>query len=155
MLSYRMPTMQDIRDAAELLAGVAVRTPVVRSDALDALTGARVFVKLESLQHTGAFKFRGAYNCMARLDRATCPDGVVAYSTGNHGQAIATVGRMLSIPTIVVMPSNAPENKVEKARIAGARIVRYDRENKVVKQLRKRWRAKGNIRSCRRAIIIT
>ncbi|WP_024905236.1 threonine ammonia-lyase [Robbsia andropogonis] len=128
MLSYRMPTMQDIRDAAELLAGVAVRTPVVRSDALDALTRARVFVKLESLQHTGAFKFRGAYNCMARLDRATCPDGVVAYSTGNHGQAIATVGRMLSIPTIVVMPSNAPENKVEKARIAGARIVRYDRE---------------------------
>ncbi|WP_347557905.1 threonine/serine dehydratase [Robbsia sp. KACC 23696] len=128
MLSYRMPLAQDVLDAAELLAGVAVRTPVVRSDALDAMTGAQVFVKLESLQHTAAFKFRGAYNCMARLDRATCPDGVVAYSTGNHGQAIATVGRMLSIPTIVVMPSNAPENKVEKARVAGARIVRYDRE---------------------------
>ena len=128
MLSYRMPLPQDIRDAAELLDGIAVRTPVVRSDALDATTNAQIFVKLESLQHTGAFKFRGAYNCMARLDRATCPDGVVAYSTGNHGQAIATVGRMLSIPTIIVMPSNAPENKVEKARVAGARIVRYDRE---------------------------
>ncbi|WP_241015147.1 threonine ammonia-lyase [Burkholderia sp. Ac-20379] len=128
MLSFQMPVAQDVRDAAERLAGVAVRTPVVRSDRLDALAGAQVFVKLESLQHTGAFKFRGAYNCLSRLDRATCPDGVVAYSTGNHGQAIATVGRMLGIPTIVVMPSNAPENKVEKARLAGATIIRYDRE---------------------------
>src|SRR5471032_219182 len=128
MLSYRMPTTQDIREAAALLSGVAVLTPVVRSDALDVLTGAQVFVKLESLQHTAAFKFRGAYNCMARLDRASCPDGVIAYSTGNHGQAIATVGHMLSIPTVVVMPSNAPENKIEKARRAGARIVTYDRE---------------------------
>lgn len=128
MLSFQMPVAQDVRDAAERLAGVAVRTPVVRSDQLDALTGAQVFVKLESLQHTGAFKFRGAYNCLSRLDRAVCPDGVVAYSTGNHGQAIATVGRMLDIPTTVVMPSNAPENKVHKARLAGATIVRYDRE---------------------------
>ncbi|MFM0327514.1 pyridoxal-phosphate dependent enzyme [Caballeronia glebae] len=90
--------------------------------------GAEVFVKLEPLQHTGAFKFRGAYNCPSRLNRSTCPDGVVAYSTGNPGQAIATVGRMLDVPTTVVMPSNAPGNRVEKARKAGARIVRYDRE---------------------------
>jgi threonine dehydratase len=110
------------------LRDVAIDTPIVRSDLLDEITGAKVFVKLESLQHTGAFKFRGAYNCLSRLDRHDCPDGVVAYSTGNHGQAIATVGRMLGIATTVVMPSNAPANKVEKARIAGAQIVRYDRE---------------------------
>jgi threonine dehydratase len=128
MLSFTTPTIRDVLDASARLRGVAVETPVVRSDLLDEITGAKVFVKLESLQHTGAFKFRGAYNCLSRLDRSTCPDGVVAYSTGNHGQAIATVGRMLDIPTTVVMPSNAPENKVEKARKAGARIVRYDRE---------------------------
>ncbi|WP_438390994.1 threonine ammonia-lyase [Caballeronia sp. DA-9] len=128
MLSYQTPVTQDVFDAAARLRDVAIETPIVRSDLLDEITGARVFVKLESLQHTGAFKFRGAYNCLSRLDRAACPDGVVAYSTGNHGQAIATVGRMLGIPTTVVMPSNAPENKVEKARLAGARIVRYDRE---------------------------
>jgi threonine dehydratase len=128
MLSFQTPTVRDVFDAANLLKNVAVDTPLVRSDLLDEITGARVVVKLESLQHTGAFKFRGAYNCLSRLDRSLCPDGVVAYSTGNHGQAIATVGRMLGIPTTVVMPSNAPENKVEKARLAGARIVRYDRE---------------------------
>jgi threonine dehydratase len=128
MLSFETPVARDVLDAFARLRGVAVETPVVRSDLLDEITGAKVFVKLESLQHTGAFKFRGAYNCLSRLDRAACPDGVVAYSTGNHGQAIATVGRMLDIPTTVVMPSNAPENKVEKARQAGARIVRYDRE---------------------------
>lgn len=128
MLSFQTPAARDVLDAAARLHNVAVDTPLVRSDLLDALTGARVVVKLESLQHTGAFKFRGAYNCLSRLDRALCPDGVVAYSTGNHGQAIATVGRMLGLATTVVMPSNAPENKVEKARLAGARIVRYDRE---------------------------
>ncbi|MGQ7938563.1 threonine ammonia-lyase [Paraburkholderia sp. D1E] len=128
MLSYQTPVAKDVLDAAAQLRDVAIDTPVVRSDLLDEITGAKVFVKLESLQHTGAFKFRGAYNCLSRLDRHDCPDGVVAYSTGNHGQAIATVGRMLGIATTVVMPSNAPANKVEKARIAGAQIVRYDRE---------------------------
>lgn len=128
MLSYQTPVANDVRDAAMQLRDVAIDTPIVRSDLLDEITGAKVFVKLESLQHTGAFKFRGAYNCLSRLDRHDCPDGVVAYSTGNHGQAIATVGRMLGIATTVVMPSNAPANKVEKARIAGAQIVRYDRE---------------------------
>lgn len=128
MLSYQTPVAKDVLDAAAQLRDVAIDTPVVRSDLLDEITGAKVFVKLESLQHTGAFKFRGAYNCLSRLDRNDCPDGVVAYSTGNHGQAIATVGRMLGIATTVVMPSNAPANKVEKASIAGAQIVRYDRE---------------------------
>ncbi|WP_122155848.1 threonine/serine dehydratase [Paraburkholderia sp.] len=128
MLSYRTPVAKDVLDAAARLHEVAIETPIVRSDLLDEITGAQIFVKLESLQHTGAFKFRGAYNCLSRLDRDLCPDGVVAYSTGNHGQAIATVGRMLGMPTTVVMPSNAPANKVEKARVAGARIVHYDRE---------------------------
>ena len=74
------------------------RTPLLRSDELDARAGGKVFVKCESLQRSGAFKFRGAYNCLSRLDHQAYPGGVVAYSTGNHGQAVATVGRMLRIP---------------------------------------------------------
>lgn len=128
MTGFTQPVAQDVIDAMARLKDVAVDTPIVRSDRLDAMTGARVFIKLENLQHTGAFKFRGAYNCLSQLDRSTCPDGVVAYSTGNHGQAISTVGRMLGIPTTVVMPSNAPANKIKKARENGARIVLYDRE---------------------------
>jgi threonine dehydratase len=128
MPSFITPAPADVVDAATRLRDIAINTPVVRSDRLDALTGARVFVKLENLQRTGAFKFRGAYNCLSRLDRSLCPDGVVAYSTGNHGQAIATVGRLLDIPTTVVMPSNAPANKIRKAERQGAKIVLYDRE---------------------------
>jgi threonine dehydratase len=152
MQSYQTPVVQDVFDAATRLRGVAIETPIVRSDLLDEITGAQVFVKLESLQHTGAFKFRGAYNCLSRLDRDACPDGVVAYSTGNHGQAIATVGRMLGIPTMVVMPSNAPENKVEKARLA---VVADDASARAAKRSRRNWRRRAALPWCRRAITIT
>ncbi len=135
MIALNVPTPADVLDAARHLRGIVVNTPLVRSDALDKLTGARVFVKLENLQHTGAFKFRGAYNCLSRLDRSICPDGVVAYSTGNHGQAVSAVGKMLGIPVTVVMPSNAPANKMQKARENGARIVTYDRERESREQV--------------------
>jgi threonine dehydratase len=121
-------TPQDVIDAAARLRTVVRNTPLVRSDALDERVGARVHLKLENLQYTGAFKFRGAYNCLSQLDLKQYPDGVVAYSTGNHGQAIATVGRMLDIPAIVVMPVDAPANKIEKARKQDATIILYDRE---------------------------
>lgn len=121
------PTSLDVLDARIKLADVAVRTPLLRSEALDQLTGGTVYLKCENLQHTGAFKFRGAYNCLSRLDHSRYSGGVVAYSTGNHGQAIATVGRMLDIPVTVVMPNDAPLVKIEKARANGARIALYDR----------------------------
>lgn len=121
------PEAADVLDACERLEGVAIRTPLLRSDELDTRAGGKVFVKCESLQRSGAFKFRGAYNCLSRLDRAAYPGGVVAYSTGNHGQAVAAVGRMLGIPTTIVMPSDAPAVKIAKARRQGADIVLYDR----------------------------
>jgi threonine dehydratase len=123
----RRPEAADVLDAHERLDGIALRTPLLRSDELDARAGGKVFVKCESLQRSGAFKFRGAYNCLSRLDRRSCPGGVVAYSTGNHGQAVAIVGRMLGIPATIVMPHDAPAVKIAKARAQGANVVLYDR----------------------------
>ena len=126
-MTFRRPVPADVLDASERLRGVAVHTPILRSDELDRRTGARIFVKCENMQRSGAFKFRGAYNCLSQLDRAAYPGGVVAYSTGNHGQAIATVGRMLGITTTIVMPHDAPAVKIAKARKQGAEVVLYDR----------------------------
>jgi threonine dehydratase len=129
------PTADDILEARRTLDGVAVRTPLLRSEKLDQLSGARIFIKCENLQRTGAFKFRGAYNCLSHLDRAAYPGGVVAYSTGNHGQAIAMVGRMLGIATTIVMPSDAPAIKISKAREYGATVVLYDRQTQSREQI--------------------
>ncbi|WP_218831915.1 threonine ammonia-lyase [Bordetella genomosp. 10] len=127
MTTFDMPAPADVRSAAQALDGVAIRTPLLRSARLSRITGSEVFIKLESLQHTGAFKFRGAYNCLSRLKPDDCPDGVLAYSTGNHGQAIATVARLLGLRAKVVMPEDAPAVKIEKARKQGAEIVLYNR----------------------------
>lgn len=126
-MELRRPEPGDVLDAHVRLDGIALRTPLLRSDELDARAGGKVFVKCESLQRAGAFKFRGAYNCLSRLDRRTYPGGVVAYSTGNHGQAVATVGKMLDIATTIVMPYDAPSVKIAKARAQGAQVVLYDR----------------------------
>src|SRR3546814_773106 len=116
MNNLTSPSLDDVFEARRVLDGIAVRTPLLRSDKLDQLTGAKIFIKCENLQRTGAFKFRGAYNCLSRLNREAYPSGVVAYSTGNHGQAVATVGRMLGIHATIVMPDDAPAIKVIKAR---------------------------------------
>jgi threonine dehydratase len=126
-MKLRRPVANDVLDAHERLRGVAIETPLLRSDEIDARTGGRVFLKCENLQVSGAFKFRGAFNCLSRLDRSAYPGGVVAYSTGNHGQAVATVGRMLDIATTIVMPEDAPRVKIAKARARGADVVLYDR----------------------------
>lgn len=126
-MDLRRPQPGDVLDAHQRLDGIALRTPLLRSDELDARAGGKVFVKCESLQRSGAFKFRGAYNCLSRLDRRAYPGGVVAYSTGNHGQAVATVGRMLGILSTIVMPHDAPSVKIAKARAQGAQVVLYDR----------------------------
>jgi threonine dehydratase len=121
------PAPGDVLDAAGRLARVAVRTPLLHSAALDALVGGRGLLKAENLQRTGAFKFRGAYNRMSRLRMAQHPGTVVAYSTGNHGQAIATVARMLGIRATIVTPIDAPAVNIAKARHQGAHVTLYDR----------------------------
>ncbi|AZG08105.1 threo-3-hydroxy-L-aspartate ammonia-lyase [Pigmentiphaga sp. H8] len=116
-----------IEAAAALLAGHAHRTPVLTSHTVDARTGASVFFKCENFQRMGAFKFRGAYHALARLADDARRRGVVAYSSGNHAQAVALAGRLLGIPATIVMPSDAPQVKLEATRGYGARVVLYDR----------------------------
>jgi threonine dehydratase len=120
-------TFEDVRDAAARLAPLAHRTPVMTSDTFDARVGAQVFFKCENLQRGGAFKFRGAFNAISRLDAAARRRGVVAFSSGNHAQAVALVARILAVPATVVMPSDAPAIKVAATRGYGAEVVSYDR----------------------------
>ncbi|HEV7803525.1 MAG TPA: threo-3-hydroxy-L-aspartate ammonia-lyase [Burkholderiales bacterium] len=120
-------TYADVHAAARRLAGKAHRTPVLTSRTVDERIGARVFFKCENLQRGGAFKFRGAYNALANLGPAQKHAGVVAYSSGNHAQAVALAGRLLGIPAIIVMPSDAPPVKVEGTRGYGAEVILYDR----------------------------
>ena len=122
-----LPTFSDVVDADERLAGVAVRTPLLRCDALDEATGGRVFVKAEGLQRTGSFKIRGAFNRLSRLTKAERGKGVVAFSSGNHAQGVASAAKQLGLPAVIVMPSDAPRTKVEATRGFGAEIVLYDR----------------------------
>ena len=122
-----LPAFADVEDAAVKLEGVAVRTPLLRSDALDAAAGGRVFVKAECLQRTGSFKIRGAYNRLVRLTEAERPAGVVAFSSGNHAQGVACAARMLGVPAVIVMPSDAPRMKVEATHGYGAEVVLFDR----------------------------
>jgi threo-3-hydroxy-L-aspartate ammonia-lyase len=117
----------DVRAAAERLRGIAHRTPVFTSSTLDARTGARVFLKAESLQRGGAFKFRGAYNKVASLSPEERARGVFAASSGNHAQAVALVARLLGTTAVILMPEDAPAAKVAATRDYGAEIVTYDR----------------------------
>jgi len=124
----RLPvTYDDVAAAAGRLAGHAHRTPAMTSRFVDAATGARVFFKCENFQRIGAFKFRGAFNALSRLDAGARARGVVAYSSGNHAQAVAAAGAMLGVPTVIVMPNDAPAVKVAATRGYGAEVVLYDR----------------------------
>ena len=115
-------------EAQKRLAGHAHITPVMTSQTLDDLTGARIFFKCENFQRMGAFKFRGAYNAMSQLTEEQKDRGVITYSSGNHAQAVALVGRLLGIRTVVVMPNNAPEIKRKATEAYGACLVGYDPE---------------------------
>ncbi len=121
------PSVKDVRDAAEQIRAVAVRTPVITSPVLDAATGARVLIKAENLQRTGSFKFRGAYNRLSRLSDDDRARGVVACSSGNHAQGVAEAARLLRTPATIVMPTDAPAGKVRGVRERGATVVTYDR----------------------------
>ena len=131
-------TYADVEAAAARLAGVAHRTPVLTSSTADAMTGAQLFFKPENLQRMGAFKFRGAYNAIAKLDAAARARGVLAFSSGNHAQAIALAGRLLGVGTTIVMPSDAPSIKLAATRGYGAEVVTYDRMTEDREALAKR-----------------
>jgi threonine dehydratase len=119
--------LEDVERAAQRLAGVAYRTPVVTSRTLDERTGARVHVKAECFQRGGAFKFRGAYNKISSLDGDALRRGVLAYSSGNHAQAVAIAARLLGTHATIVMPEDAPAAKLDATRGYGAEVVLYDR----------------------------
>src|SRR6202166_1141538 len=122
-----LPTAADVEAAARRLAGVALHTPLLTSAALDAITGGRVFLKAETLQHTGSFKCRGAYNKLAAIPIEQRAGGVVAFSSGNHAQGVAAAARLLGMPCVIVMPHDAPRAKRERTAALGAEIVLYDR----------------------------
>lgn len=121
------PSLEDIEDAARCLKGLAVRTPLLDCPAGDAVCGGRIFVKAEMLQRTGSFKFRGAYNRISRLTEDERKKGVVAFSSGNHAQAVAAVSGIFGIAATIVMPSDAPAMKIEATRNYGATVILYDR----------------------------
>jgi len=122
------PSIADIDAAAKQLAGVAVRTPLINAPALDDRLSARVFLKAETLQRTGSFKFRGAYNKISSIPVERWAAGVVAYSSGNHAQGVAAAAKLLGLGATIVMPSDAPHLKRERTAALGAEIVLYDRE---------------------------
>jgi len=121
-------TPADIDAAAETIAPVAVRTPLLNSATLDERVGARVFLKPEVLQRTGSFKFRGAYNKLSSIPRDRRVAGVVAFSSGNHAQGVAAAARLLQMPATIVMPADAPVAKRERTKSYGAEVVLYDRD---------------------------
>lgn len=122
-----LPGFADVEAAARRIGPYAVRTPLVESPLLGARTGGRVFLKLETLQRTGSFKFRGACNAVAQLSPAQLRGGVVAFSSGNHAQGVAAAAALFGAPALIVMPKDVPAAKLEGTRSHGAEIVFYDR----------------------------
>jgi len=123
----QLPTYDDVIAAAARLEGHAHRTPVLRSTTADERWGASFFFKCENFQRMGAFKFRGAFNALSKFDATQRKGGVIAFSSGNHAQAIALSARLLSMPAVIVMPKDAPAAKVAATKGYGAEVVMYDR----------------------------
>jgi len=120
-------SFKDVQDAAERIEGFARRTPILTSSSVDSYCGSRVFFKCENFQNTGSFKFRGAFNALARLSENERRRGVLSYSSGNHAQALARAGQLLGIPVTIIMPDDAPGVKKAATRGYGAEVVEYDR----------------------------
>jgi threonine dehydratase len=123
----RLPNFADLLAARRRLGTLACRTPLIEHPALNAQVGGRVLLKAENLQRVGAFKFRGAYNKVAQVDRKAFPGGVVACSSGNHAQGVAAAATLLGFRSAIVMPADAPRLKIERTRAFGAEVVAYDR----------------------------
>ncbi len=135
------PTAADVALAAQRLAEFAAHTPLLHAPLLSAHTGGTVYLKAENLQIGGSFKFRGACNRLVQLDTSARARGVVAWSSGNHGQAVAIAGTKLGIPTTIVMPKDAPRLKIENTKRAGAEIVFYDRHTESREEIGRRLTA--------------
>lgn len=120
-------SFDDVKSAAQVIKGVANRTPVITSRTVNELTGYEVYFKCENLQRIGAFKFRGAYNALSRLSAAEKAGGVVTHSSGNHAQGIALAAKLLGISATIAMPTDAPASKLAATRGYGAEVVLYDR----------------------------
>ena len=122
-----LPTYADVEAAVQRLAGFAVETPLIESPELNARVGGRVLIKPETLQRTGSFKFRGAFNRISQIPESDRPRGVLAYSSGNHAQGVAAACAILGISATIVMPADAPQAKLDNTRAYGAQVVTYDR----------------------------
>lgn len=122
-----LPSFSDVTAAADRISGAVVHTPVLRSDALDGMAGAKLFIKAECLQETGSFKLRGATNRLRQIAATDRKAGVVAFSSGNHAQGIARAAKRLSMPALIVMPADAPRVKIDGVKADGAEIRLYDR----------------------------
>src|SRR5436190_21958157 len=140
-----LPAFEDVVAAAERIKGHAHRTPVITSRTVDDELGAEVFFKCENLQRMGAFKFRGAFNALAQFDPRQRRAGVVAFSSGNHAQAIALAARLLGIPATIVMPHDAPAAKVAATRGYGGEVVLYDRYTEDREQIGRELAAKHGL----------
>ncbi|HXM82500.1 MAG TPA: threo-3-hydroxy-L-aspartate ammonia-lyase [Burkholderiales bacterium] len=123
-------SFDDVAAAHERIRAHAKRTPVLSSSTVDALTGAKVFFKCENFQRMGAFKFRGAYNALSQLSPDEKRRGVIAFSSGNHAQAVALAGKILNVKTMIVMPANAPQVKLDATRGYGAEVMLYQKDEK-------------------------
>lgn len=137
-MTLSLPTYADVEAAAARIAGVAHRTPVMTSTTADDALGAKLFFKCENLQRMGAFKFRGGYNSLARFTPEQKKTGVVAFSSGNHAQAVALSARLLGIPATIIMPHDAPATKVAATKGYGAEVVLYDRYTEDREEIGKR-----------------
>ena len=126
-MARHLPTFGDIVAARQRLGALACRTPLIEHPALNAAVGARVLLKAENLQRVGAFKFRGAYNKIAQVDKAAYPGGVVACSSGNHAQGVAAAATLRGLRSTIVMPADAPRLKIERTKAFGGEVVAYDR----------------------------
>jgi threonine dehydratase len=134
-----LPTFEDVLSAAERLATLAVRTPLLEHPALNERSGGRVLLKAENLQRVGAFKFRGAYNAVSRIDRAKFPGGAVACSSGNHAQGVAAAATLCDMPSLVVMPADAPRLKIARTKAFGANVHLYDRNTEDRDEIARRF----------------
>jgi threonine dehydratase len=138
-------TYADVAAAHERIKPFARRTPVLTSSTIDALTGANVHFKCENFQRMGAFKFRGGYNALSQLSPEQKRRGVVAFSSGNHAQAVALSGKLLGVPATIVMPTDAPKVKLEATRGYGAEVVMYDASNEDRQKIAERLAAERGL----------
>ena len=142
MAMQELPIFSDIALAAKRIRGEAIVTPLLENAKLNALVGGRVFIKAECLQRTGSFKFRGAWNCISKLDPAANTGGVVAYSSGNHAQGVAAAAQLRGVSALIVMPEDTPQIKKANTKAYGAEVVTYDRATESREEIANQYTAK-------------